>query len=123
MKLLSADQVAQKAIAEYQRVIEDIQVVEEFLVSSGRLPLGSFVTKKSANSLDKMFGNTKGQIGMIVGWDFRYGYYRVYYSESNPFIGESDSSVELYEGEVSEELRNKDPYEVKSIFVQLGGNE
>jgi hypothetical protein len=123
MKLLSADQVAQKAIAEYQRVIEDIQVVEEFLVSSGRLPLGTYVTKKTANTLDKMFGNSKGQIGMIVGWDFRYGYYRVYYSESNPFIGEADTSIELYEGEVPEELKSKDPYEVKSIYVKLGGNE
>jgi hypothetical protein len=118
MKVLSAEVVAQKAIIEYQKIIEKIQLMEEFLEDKP-FPMGSYIIKKKASYFDNVFGSSEGEIGKVIGWDFEYQYYRVYYSDTLPYIGTREDTIELYNGEVPDNIKNHDPYEVKRMMVRL----
>jgi hypothetical protein len=116
--MLTDEQVAQKAIEEYHNVIERIKNAEGFLKSK-EFPMGTYVIKKGTSMLDSLFGTGEGQVGKIVGWDFEYEYYRVFYSQQNPYIGTREDTIELYEGEAPDSVKNMDAYQIKNLLVRL----
>ncbi len=81
--------------------------------------MGSIVIKKGTTYFDNVFGTGEGEIGKIVGWDFEYGYYRVYFSDNMPYVGVREGTIELYTGEVPQKLLNEDPYRIDRIMVKI----
>jgi hypothetical protein len=117
--ILSQEYIAQRAIQEYNSVINRIEKEENFLRENGKLALGTFVMKVNENRLDQMFGSISGEIGVIVGWDFEYNYYRVYYSDYNPYIGEREGTIIAFDGDVPDNVKNHQIYGVKTLIVRL----
>lgn len=110
--------VVERSLKEYKRTMQSDDEVEEFLKTK-KFQMGDYVIKKGTSYFDGVFGTGNGEIGKIVGWDFEYGYYRVYYSDYNPYIGGREEQFEKYEGSVPSELYVKQPKEIRSIRVQL----
>jgi hypothetical protein len=110
--------VATKAINEYRRVNSYTTREEEFLKTK-QFPMGSYVIKKGTTYFDNVFNTGEGEIGKIVGWDFEYEYYRVYFSKNMPYMGVREEMLQSYTGKVSDELLNRDPYQINAIMVRL----
>ena len=92
------------------------QEQNEKIMNSKKFKYGDIVINKNSNRLDKMFGVDDNSIGVIVGCfeidgitesfgDYRKRY-RVYYGQNNSYTGADEDSIELYEGEIPDKLKN-----------------
>ncbi|WP_152498773.1 hypothetical protein [Alicyclobacillus acidoterrestris] len=106
------------AVNEYRRLIWQREQITKFLESK-QFHMGDYVIKKGTSYFDGVFGTGEGEIGKIVGWDFENNYYRVYYSEQNPYIGVREENLELYESEVPEHLQRCKPFDPERIWVKV----
>lgn len=67
-----------------------------------KYPLGTIVVRSGENGhFDNVFGVNKNDIGVIVGYDTEYDYYRVYFSERNPFIGVRECRLSKYDDSIT----------------------
>ena len=111
-------EVAARAVSAYRYQIKRIDNDKEFLKSK-KFHFGTYVIKKRSKALDHLFGCYEGSVGKIVGYDQKYDYYRVYYSPENPYIGVKEEELELYAGQIPEDVEKYDPYEIDMIMVHL----
>ncbi len=113
-----ADEAARKAVAAYRE--ELITIEEECLfLSHAKFHLGDCVQKITASYFDNVFDVGSGNVGIIVGWDKEYGYYRVYYNHIHRYTGVREETIEKYDGEIPEHLRNVDPFRVDEIEITV----
>lgn len=108
--------VVSKALEKYREAVNRDNEIEEFLKNKN-FKMGDYVIKKGTSYFDGVFGTGKNEVGKIVGWDYEYEYYRVYYSENNPYIGVRESELDRYTGEISTLLKNKSAKDVGVIVV------
>lgn len=110
--------VAQKAVEVYRRKIQENQSIENFLKTK-KYPLGTFVIKNGESHFDGVFGINKESVGKIVGWDFENNYYRVYYSDNNPYVGTREESVMKFIGDIPDQIKKYKVGNVKYISFKL----
>lgn len=110
--------VAQKAIEEFRRRVDENKVTEEFLKTK-KYPLNTIITKKNVSYFDNVFGVTKQAVGKIVGWDFENNYYRVYYSDKNPYVGTKEEDIDEYKGDIPESVMKYVPNNINKLYVNL----
>jgi hypothetical protein len=117
--------VCNKALEEYRR-----RQIEQFrdqqIMRTKKFNYGDVVVKKGTSYFDDVFGTGDGEIGIVVGHYECEGteqhgrdMYRVYYNSRNPYIGADANSIELYTGEVPEQLKNVTWNEIKELRVRL----
>lgn len=109
--------VAKRAVEEYRKLIQERKETENILKDK-KFKLNDYVETIDTNYIDNYFGVVGNSIGKIVGYDEYYDYYRVRYSEENPFIGRKEEKLKLYDGDINKldsELINYDPNEVTHI--------
>ncbi|WAH35027.1 hypothetical protein [Alicyclobacillus dauci] len=114
--------IAVNAVNEYRRLVQQHEQTTEFLESK-QFHMGDYIIKKGTSYFDGVFGTGEGEIGKIVGWDFEYGYYRVYYSERMNFVGVREEKSESYAGEIPVHLLRCKPFEPKRLWVNVGDSE
>ena len=114
-----------KALIEYRKSVEK-QKRNEVIMSKKKFNYGDVVIKKGASYADSWFGLDSGDIGIVVGHYDCAGtdghgkdMYRVHYSESNPYVGTDVESIELYDGEIPEHLKNVEWNQIWELRVKL----
>lgn len=99
--------VASKAIEKYRNIIKNIKYQEDFLKNK-KINFGDLVKVSIP-----IFCNG---IGKVIGWDFEYNYYRIYFDEDNSYIGVCEDKIIAFDGEAPSDLINYDPYDLKFMY-------
>lgn len=115
---LSDDYISKKALTEYKKIVEKYKKEKDFLKEK-KFQLEQIVYYKNSGYFDNIYG--VGQIGKIVGYDFENDYYRVYFSEKNPYVGAKEEKLKCYIGneELPMDIKNHKMYNHISLHFKL----